>query len=201
MLLLGLCCCLAIAQEPSENYRAAFLAYKTADYAGALIAIEKAIKEQPQSGRPLLLRGRIATAQGQFKVAESDLRTALKLDHTSNKGYLYLGDLFFTQRLFEKARLEYLTFLRLEPENLDVTLKLVLSSVGAGALTEAKKLISTLDPFDEKHPAFYFASAALAQKENRAAEAEKLLAQARTLYGVSLCSFYLPDYALLFATP
>lgn len=189
------------AEELSESYREALIAYKSGNYEAAAKSVEKALKEHPQSARPLLLRGRIATAQKKFTAAETDLRNALKLDHTSNQGYYELGELYFQQRQWAKAWAEYFTYHRLDPKNASCVLKMVYCTVADKKIGEAQRLANTLDLFDEKHPAAYFARAALARAENKVPEADKLLQQAQTLYGTLIYNQYLPDYVFLFAKP
>jgi tetratricopeptide (TPR) repeat protein len=183
----------------SGFYREALIAYKSGHYEAAIESVEKALKEHPQSARPLLLRGRIATAQKKFAAAEIDLRNVLKLDHASNQGYYELGELYFQQRQWAKARAEYFTYHRLDPKNASCLLKMVYCAIADKKIGEAQRLANTLDLFDEKHPAAYFARAALARAEKKAAEEDKFLQQAQTLYGALLFNQYLPDYVFLIA--
>ena len=66
----------ASAQELSEAYRNALVAYKSGHYAEAEQAVEKSITESPKEARPLLLRGRIETALKRYQEAEKDLMAA-----------------------------------------------------------------------------------------------------------------------------
>ena len=196
------------AEDLSDAYRNALVAFKSNHFAEASQAVEKAITENPKEARPLLLRGRINTALKHYDEAEKDLRAALKLDHSSNLGYFYLGDLLYTQKKYDLARVQYATYHRQVPDDLDTTLKLVYCALGVSDIGEAQRLANTLNIFDEKNPAAYFAQSAIARflehtkpdasKDHNKPASEKYLQQAETLYGNILYNRYLPDYLLLF---
>jgi tetratricopeptide (TPR) repeat protein len=196
------------AQDLTESYRNALVSYKSGQYADAAVPVEKAITEGPKDARPLLLRGRIETALKRFDAAEKDLHAALQLDHNSNLGYFYLGELFYVQRKYDLARVQYTTYHHLVPTDPDAVLKLVYCAIGSNDLGEAQHLTNTLNLFDEKNPAGYFAQAAMAHTTEPATapdsdkpKSEKLLQQAELLYGDLMYSHYLADYLALFTPP
>ena len=120
-----------------------------------------------------------------------------------------MGDLFYAQRKYDRARVEYTSYHYQVPADLDAVLKLVYCSIGAADVGQAERLANTLNFFDEKNPAAYFAKASIARYnesnpsyhplDQGKPESEKLLQQAETLYGNFVYSTYLPDYIFLFA--
>ena len=198
------------AEELSESYRNALVAYKSDHYDEAMSEVGKSVAESPKEARPYLLRGRIQAALHHYPEAEQDFRAALKLDHSSSLAYLFLGDLFYQQRNFHDAWVNYSTYHHQSPEDADGTLKLVYCALGSQKIGEAQRLADSLNLFDEKNPAAYFAKAAVARalekeptgKESGDApvsEPARLLHQAELLYGHLVYTAYIQDYLLLVA--
>ncbi len=197
----------AYAADPQQAYTDALAFYKTAHYAEAAASCHDGMAalpegETPLRGRLLVLQGRILTSQGDFPNAEAPIEKALSLDPTDIAAHRALGDLYFHERHDAEARVAYLDAQRyMGKPDAGLTLMLVYCALGQKEIGEALRLETTLNAFDDKTPAAYFAQAAVARFKGDGEAAQHILQSADTLYGTQIFADYNQDYLFLFASP
>jgi tetratricopeptide (TPR) repeat protein len=188
--------------------------YKNGDYEKALDVI-KGIDPATQDDNFVILKARILTELKQYNEGEKLLKERFAIsksrlvpDAQTHAADLLtaLGDLYLHKRSFDRAGKTYEEALTLQPNDADLTLKLIYARIGSGDLPGARQLASTLVPFDPKHPydnhaTYDFAHAALAQAQGRAEEADEDIQTARTNYGITVTNHYLKTYLQFFSAP
>jgi tetratricopeptide (TPR) repeat protein len=174
------------------------IAFNHGDWPGAKSAVEAAQKIKPEEPRAKLLLGRIALEQGDFATAEKEIKAVTVSEHPPELAYEFLGDVYFRKKDYLQSRDAYATFLGQKPKNEDGVLKLIYSELGAGNVMTASEELLKLDPYNDVHPGYYFAKAAIAQASGKAAQAEKHLQMARTMYGNKTFADYMKTYLELF---
>lgn len=110
----------------------------------------------------------------------------------------YLGDLYYSQGDFLRARSEYKSSLQTSPTDTDAILKMVYCEVAAGNIAGAGQWAVKLNPDDMHHPGYHFAWAAIDRAAGKIPEAEGHLQYARVVYGDLVLRQFMKDFALLF---
>ena len=207
-----------VVDNDTSPYHVALVDYKSGDYGKALVAIKAAIKANPNDDIPTdILYARILTELRQYDAAEKWLRSMYapsppeKLNQDANvlQVELALADLLLRKHSFDRAAKYYSLALQAQPNDPDLILDLVYTSIGSSDLITAGKYASQLkpvdpahDPLDPKHPgnpSYYFAKAALAQATGNSQGADDSIQNARTIYGITVTNRYLKTYLEVFA--
>ncbi len=192
-----------VAESAQTPYEKALLNYKSGNYDAAKVLIDAADQEQPGDVPIEMLKVRILTELHDFKGAHQVLNSLYdRSDLTPAYAAalaLTTGDLNLRQHRFDEASKAYTTYLRDQPNNADVKLKLLYARLGVGDLVQAGKLESELKPLDATTPAYYFAHAALAHSGAATGDEEQDFQQSRTIYGITLTNRYLKTFLEVFA--
>ena len=144
------------------------------------------------------LQGQTQFAQKDYAAARESLSRALQLDPDEKGIYFDLGELAFAQGDWLAASLAYNQFIVGAQEARDARLKLLYCKIALGELGYAKRLLNEFDVFDEKHPGYYFGKSAIAHAEGKQSEAQNLLDQVQTIYGITTLYRYQVDYFAIF---
>lgn len=178
----------------STHYQNALIAYKSRDFTAAINAANTAQKITPQDDRPSLLLGKIALAEKKYPEAEKHLLPLLEKNLENPSFLIPWGDLQYflqkpaeAQKFYEKATL-------VESLKTDALLRKIYALIKNQKLSEAERLATTLDGFNDKTPVYYFAKAAILKTNGKKQESETVLNNARTLYGELVYLDYYRDY-------
>ncbi|MFZ5805645.1 MAG: tetratricopeptide repeat protein [Verrucomicrobiota bacterium] len=182
----------------NEHFLSAFEAYKSGSFDEALQAIENDLKQTPKSAASLELKGKILTAQKQYRQAEEIFKIALEADPQFYSVRYSFGDLAFAQRKWTEALHHYIAFYDKTKDLRDALIKMIYCQIAIGQFAEANRLATGLDPSDREHPGYYFAHAAIERSSGQDAKAQNFLQQAQTHYGIPLYQQYLRDYLWIF---
>jgi tetratricopeptide (TPR) repeat protein len=197
---------------PGTPYSEAMVAYKAGDYDKAFAAIE-GVDPTMQDDNFIILEAKILAELKRYDDGEKLLKERIQIREKQQAKPAQtdplltdLGDLLLHKRSFDRSAKFYTVVLKDQPNEPDLTLKLIYCRIGENDLRGADQLATTLSPFDPKNPyddhaAYYFARAALAQSLGRAQDAEDDIQQARTNYGVTVTNRYLKTYLHFFTAP
>lgn len=199
-----------VQDNDTSPYHVALLDYKSGKFQEALDVLNPSGNTAVvMDERTVILESRILTELKRYDEAEKVLKNAMPPSGDSQI-QLALGDLLLRKRSFDLAAKYYELALQAEPNDPDITLKIVYTRVGATDLIEAGKYASQLQPFDASHdpldpkhpgnPSYYFAKAAIAQATGKSQEAEDDIQTARTLFGITTTNLYLKTYLEFFAS-
>lgn len=175
----------------------AITAFKSGDYAKAAASALVAEKEEPKEGKATLLRGRIALAEKKWDEAEKFFQAAQTKSPDNPLVGFYRGDLALLRGEFARALAAYDEFLEKKPKDPDGRLRRIYGLIRQGQLEVAAREAVSLDGFSDKHPGFYFARAAVAEKQGKREDAKRFLHNAQTLYGDAVYLTFYRDYLLL----
>jgi tetratricopeptide (TPR) repeat protein len=182
-----------------ETYRSALIAFKNEKWEEAQTQALAAEKLKPEDAKPTLLRARLAQAQKQWKEAEKLASEAIKKDGHYPPVQFYTGEIYFGQRKWSEAQVFFHEALQLRPNDPDIILKLVYCNLGTKDSGAATTRLTKLDAFHASHPGYYFAKAAIARSAGRLEESDKIIQNARTLYGNLTLNDFMKDYLFLFS--
>ncbi|MEM9400082.1 MAG: CDC27 family protein [Verrucomicrobiota bacterium] len=180
----------SLLAQGDSSYSEAFGLYKSGDYDKAWTIVSKKIATEDKNAQLLELAGRILTAQKKYDEAETKLLEAISLEAKRYSANFYLGENAFQQDRWDEAASYYAVHIRHHEDAANSILKSVYAYIAMGNLPKASMLALKLDINDPLHPGYYFAKAALASVKDMSVQREKLLRQARTIYGQTLFSQY-----------
>lgn len=181
-----------------DSYRAALIAYKNGDYKTARAAAQEAQKLKANDAKLKLLEGRIALELGEFQNAEKLIKEGIAADPDYPLSYQYMGDVYLREHQYMSAIDSYQEFLRHKPKDPDGLLKLVYCHIGRKDLSAAGQTLLQLDQFNDIHPGYYFAKAAIATATGKPVEAEKNFQTVRTMYGNDTFALFMKTYLTVF---
>jgi putative PEP-CTERM system TPR-repeat lipoprotein len=154
---------------------------RTGDLAGASEAAEVLARKEPNSPIAHNLVGITSLAKGDEGAAVKAFNRALALDAGFAPAAINLARLASKNGDLEQARTRYLSVLKTTPENLTALLGLAQISSDLGANGEAWKYLEQARASHEDALAPRLAMAALALRENRAADADLAVREALAL--------------------
>jgi tetratricopeptide (TPR) repeat protein len=141
------------------------------------------LEKFPQDARLHETKGRLLHQAGRYDEAVESYFDALKLDPKRDSCHFHLGEAAFAQQFWPEA-IEFYQVHAAKTKGAPRTiLKLVYCHIANGNLNEASRWLGKLDPFDDSFPGYYFGKAAFVTAMGKTEESNKLLQQARTLYG------------------
>jgi tetratricopeptide (TPR) repeat protein len=196
----------AVEDNDTSSYHVALLAYKAGHFQEALDDLNRDNGNYPPADaeKVLILKSKILTELQQYDEGEKILRGLLVRNVPPTMVDIALGDLLLRKHSFDRAAKYYGLALHANPDDPDITLKLVYARIGVADFLGAGQYASRLKPLDPKNPyddhaSYYFAKAALAQATGKTQEAEDEIQTARTIYGITVTNRYLKTYLEVFA--
>jgi predicted Zn-dependent protease len=192
-----------VASGSQTPYERALLNYKSGKYEAARLLIDEADQANPGNVPVEMLKVRILTEMRDFTGAHQVLNSLYDRSDLTPAYQAALeittGDLDLRQRKYDAATKAYTQYLDAQPNDADVTLRLIYARLGAADLVTAGRLASGLKPLDATTPAYYFAHAALAHAGIGSEDEDQDIQQARTIYGITVTNRYLKTYLEVFS--
>lgn len=179
------------------TYQEALIAYKSNHHQKALTLIDEVIQSDPQKAKNYELRGEILTGLGKYEDAEKALFKALSLDSELHSCHLFLGENAYRSKRWKEASRYFSVHLRSVGPDPRSLLKGVYCFVATGNLGEAAKWQGRLDPVHDTDPSYYFGRAAILLSQKKRDQYQKILGQARTLYGNKVFGLFEKDLLFL----
>ncbi len=96
------------------------------DHKLSLEILQRALRSKPKDVYLRLAYGQALLAADSIRAAELEITKAREMDKSIPDGFLALGDLYFSQRVYLLAKDNYEQALKLDPDNLDAREKLAL---------------------------------------------------------------------------
>jgi tetratricopeptide (TPR) repeat protein len=155
--------------------------FEKKDYAAALTKLQEAEKETPRDPFILNLIGAAYTKQKDYDTAKSYFEKALAENPDFFPALFNVGEILFLQKKYPQALEFFTTMLRQAPGNELLQFKVVLSLIMTDQMEDARKLASRMKVPGEG-PAWYYAHAAIEQKENHRSKASEYLAGAKNFF-------------------
>ncbi|MFM8981786.1 MAG: tetratricopeptide repeat protein [Spartobacteria bacterium] len=133
---------------------------------------------------PLILNlmGSVYTKKQNFQKAEKAFRQALDLEPGFFPAAYNLGELLFLQEKYALARQYYQTMRATDHRHELLQFKVALCDILSGETAQAKKVMNAIK-YPGDSPAWYYAHAALEQKQGNAAKAREYIRGAKFVYG------------------
>lgn len=199
----------AIQDNDTSPYHVALVDYKAGKFQEAYDAMAPFNQTPSNPVQFYVLESKILTELKRYDEGEKLLRGILTPTGPLEV-QLALGDLLLRKHSFDRAAKYYNLVLQAKPNDPDITLKLVYTSIGISDLVAAGKYASQLKPFDQSqdpldpshpgNPSYYFAKAALAEATGNSQGAEDDIQTARTIYGITVTNRYLKTYLEVFVS-
>ncbi len=155
--------------------------FEKKDYAAALTKLKEAEKEAPNDPFILNLIGAAYTKEKDFTAARAYFEKALSEKSDFFPARFNLGEILFLQKQYPQALSFFTEMLQQAPGNELLQFKVVLSLLMTDQVEEARKLAKRMK-FPGETPAWYYARAAIEQKEKNRAKASEYLAGAKTFF-------------------
>lgn len=163
--------------------------YEAGQYDAALERLSALGGEAAQDPAALNLRGAILTKLGQFDEAQRIFGLVLESDPDSLPAAFNLGELQSIKGDYSGALAAFQALLNRDPRNELLRLKVVACELLVGNESEARRVAAALIPAGQT-PAWYYAQAMIAQKQEQPGEAKKFIASARAIYGDDACKLF-----------
>jgi tetratricopeptide (TPR) repeat protein len=156
-------------------------------YDEALVTLQEAEKQEPNSPFILNLVGAAYTKKKDYPAAKGYFEKALDQDPNFFPARFNVGELLFLQKQYPQALGFFADMLRAAPGNELLQFKVVLSLIMTDQVEDARKLASRMK-FPGDGPAWYYAHAAVERKEGHNSKASEYLRGAKTFFpdGISL---------------
>jgi tetratricopeptide (TPR) repeat protein len=197
-----LLCVLTCSAKADAIYDQAFVAFKAGNKEEALKILEPVPAEEAPS-EINLLRGKIYLDLNKYDDAESALKLAWKKDPEKADVSFYLGRCYFKKQQWLDSIGYLQQFLKVNQKNEKAPDALLLLTYDRLAMKEyayANRIISSLDPLDEKNPAYYYAKATVAFLQEKDVQFQELTRQAKTVYGAQIVAEYEKEMLSFLAT-
>ncbi len=182
------------SKDAAYYYQNALVAYKSGEFGGARTAVLESIKLKPNHSHSLVLLGKIALAQKKYSEAEMLLAPLVLKEPDLGMLWIPWGDVLVFTGKPGKAIEFYQKATSQEVKKPEALLRKVYAFLKNKELGEAERVASTMDGFNDKTPAYYFAKAAVLEAAGKKIEADEVLKNARTLYGESVYLEFYRDY-------
>jgi tetratricopeptide (TPR) repeat protein len=185
-------CFLTFSAKADAIYDQAYIAFKAGNKEEAL----KILEPVPTETAPYdinLLRGRIYLELNKYDDAEGALKQAWKKDPEKADVAFYLGKCYFKKEQWLDSIGYIQQFLKVNKKDdkaPDALLILTYNRLAMKEYAYASRIIASLDPLDEKNPAYYYSKAALAFLQGKDVQFQELTRQAKTVYGVQIVAEY-----------
>lgn len=150
-------------------------------YPEALAKLQEAEKESPDDPFILNLIGAAYTKQKDYSTAKTYFDKALAQNPGFFPARFNVGEILFLQKQYPQALGFFTDMLRQAPGNELLQFKVVLSLIMTDQVDDARKLANRMK-FPGEGPAWYYAHAAVEQKQNNKSKASEYLAGARNFF-------------------
>lgn len=171
------------AEEKSDKplIEKALADFEKKKYADALEKLKEAEKATPDDPFVLNLIGAAYTKQKEYDTAKTYFEKAISQNPDFFPARFNLGEILFLQKQYPQALGFFTNMLREAPGNELLQFKVVLSLIMTDQVDDARKLAARMKvPGDG--PAWYYAHAAIEQKEKNRSKASEYLAGAKTFF-------------------
>jgi len=171
------------AEEKSDQtlVERALADFEKKKYAEALAKLQEAEKATPDDPFILNLIGAAYTKQKDYANAKTYFDKSLALNPDFFPARFNVGEILFLQKQYPQALGFFTDMLRQAPGNELLQFKVVLSLIMTDQVDDARKLANRMK-FPGDGPAWYYAHAAVARKENQKSKASEYLAGARNFF-------------------
>lgn len=188
LLCLAVTACLALpsctkAEEKSDKplIDRALADFEKKNYADALTKLQEAEKESPNDPFILNLIGAAYTKQKDYATAKAYFEKALAQAPDFFPARFNVGEILFLQKQYPQALGFFTDMLRQAPGNELLQFKVILSLIMTDQVDDARRLAARMK-FPGDGPAWYYAHAAIEQKEKHKGKASEYLAGAKTFF-------------------
>jgi len=156
--------------------------YEAKKYDEALQRLDALRDRHPSDPLILNLMGSVYTKKLNYQKAEKAFRQALDLEPGFFPAAYNLGELLFLQEKYALARQYYETMRATDHRHELLQFKVALCDILSGDTDRAKKVMNAIK-YPGDSPAWYYAHAALEQKQGNTAKAREYLRGAKFVYG------------------
>lgn len=156
--------------------------YEAKKYDEALQRLDALRDRHPSDPLILNLMGSVYTKKLNYQKAEKAFRQALDLEPGFFPAAYNLGELLFLQEKYALARQYYETMRATDHRHELLQFKVALCDILSGETDRAKKVMNAIK-YPGDSPAWYYAHAALEQKQGNTAKACEYLRGAKFVYG------------------
>ena len=174
--------CKKAGQNPTSTpIEDALADFEAKDFDAALGKLREIEKETPDDPFLLNLLGAAYTKKQDYPTAKIFFEKALAGDPNFFPAKFNVGELLFLQKQYPQALGFFTSMLRDAPGNELLQFKVVLSLIMTDQTEDAQKLAARMK-YPGEGPAWYYAQAAVARKEDQASKASKYLSGAKTFF-------------------